>query len=202
MLITTNVFFYLSLRLLTCLPADDFKEGDIIFQQSTSSQSLAIQAATHSPYSHCGLITKRRGVLVVYEAVQPVKYTPLLDWIARGKGKHYVVRRLKQAERILTPSVLQKLRLESSRLYGRDYDLVFGWSDRRIYCSELIWKIYQRATGLELGKLQSLKTLDLSAAPVRKKLIERYGNHIPLDEPIITPAAIFGSPLLQTVKEQ
>ena len=34
------------------------KEGDIIFQTSTSSQSKAIQLATHSKYSHVGIIFK------------------------------------------------------------------------------------------------------------------------------------------------
>jgi hypothetical protein len=31
------------------------QDGDIIFHTSRSSQSLAIQRATHSPYSHMGL---------------------------------------------------------------------------------------------------------------------------------------------------
>jgi hypothetical protein len=24
---------------------------------------------------------------------------------------------------------------------GKDYDLTFGWSDERLYCSELVWKV-------------------------------------------------------------
>jgi hypothetical protein len=34
---------------------------------------------------------------------------------------------------------------------------------------------------------------------VRAKLQERYGQHVPLDEPVISPQAIFESPLLVTV---
>lgn len=36
----------------------NFEEGDIIFQTSMSSQSQAIQLATHSPYSHMGVLFK------------------------------------------------------------------------------------------------------------------------------------------------
>jgi hypothetical protein len=38
------------------MPVHDFKNGDLIFQISTSGQSKAIQLATHSKYSHCGIL--------------------------------------------------------------------------------------------------------------------------------------------------
>ena len=37
---------------------DEIKNGDLIFQTSLSGQSKAIQLATKSKYSHCGLIYK------------------------------------------------------------------------------------------------------------------------------------------------
>ena len=82
---------------------------------------------------------------------------------------------------------------------GRNYDLYFEWSDDRIYCSELVWKIYRNGTGVELGELQQLKDFDLSSPAVQQKLKERYGNNIPKDEKVISPAAIFDSELLYTV---
>lgn len=69
-----------------------------------------------------------------------------------------------------------------------------------IYCSELIWKVYKRATGIEIGKLQQLKEFDLTNELVKKKIKERYGSNIPLNIPVISPAAIFNSELLVTVK--
>jgi uncharacterized protein YcfL len=45
------------------------KDGDIIFQTSQSAQSKAIQAATHSKYSHCGIIYKEGSNYFVFEAV-------------------------------------------------------------------------------------------------------------------------------------
>ena len=91
------------------------------------------------------------------------------------------------------------MRREAARFAGRDYDLTFEWSNDRLYCSELIWKIYDRALGIRLGNLQRLGDFDLSAPAVREKLAERYGATPPLDEPVISPAAIFDSPLLVRV---
>ena len=179
---------------------DKIKNGDLIFQTSLSQQSLAIQLATKSKYSHCGLIFKDQDKLYVFEAVQPVKRTPLDNWIARGQDAKYVIKRLKNADEVLTPQTLQKLKVEGEKLSGKNYDLTFEWSDEKIYCSELIWKIYKRATGIEIGKLEKISDFDLTNPAVKKKMRERYGNKIPTDEIVISPAAIFDSPLLMTVK--
>jgi hypothetical protein len=40
-----------------------------------------------------GIIYKQAGKYFVFEAIQPVKLTPLNDWIKRGKDGHYVVKR-------------------------------------------------------------------------------------------------------------
>lgn len=178
----------------------EIKIGDLIFQTSLSGQSKAIQAATHSKYSHCGLIFKDGNEFFVFEAVQPVKRTPLDKWIARGENGKFVVKRLKNAGQILTPATLQKMKQVSEEFTGKNYDLTFEWSDNKIYCSELIWKIYQRATGLEVGKLQKLKDFDLTNKAVKKKMVERYGNKIPMNEIVISPSAIFESELLTTVE--
>jgi len=81
--------------------------GDIIFQISTSSQSKAIQLATHSKYSHMGIVYEQNNQFLVYEAVQTVKLTPLDSWIQRREGEHYVVKRLIKPNKVL--STYQKL---------------------------------------------------------------------------------------------
>jgi hypothetical protein len=179
----------------------EIKNGDLIFQTSLSGQSKAIQLATKSKYSHCGIIYRENGQYYVFEAVQPVKTTPLDRWIARGKDGHYAIKRLKNADQVLTSETLQKMKLEGEKLRGKNYDLAFGWSDDKIYCSELIWKIYQRATGLEIGQLGKLSDFDLTNEVVQQKIKERYGNKIPLDETVVSPNAIFDSKLLETIKE-
>ena len=178
------------------------RDGDIIFHTSRSSQSLAIQRATGSRYSHMGLIVHRNGRPFVFEAVSTVRLTPLDQWIARGTGHHFVVKRLRNAESVLTPSALGTLRAEARRFAGRPYDLTFGWADDRIYCSELVWKAYDRALGVQIGSLQKVRDFNLSDPAIRAKMRERYGNDIPMDEPVISPVAMFQSSLLLTVAEQ
>jgi hypothetical protein len=175
------------------------ENGDIIFQTSLSIQSKAIQAATHSPYSHIGIVYLKQGMPFVFEAINTVKLTPLSKWTNRGKNGKYVVKRLKNAESILTDSTFSKMEIIGKQFEGKLYDLHFEWTDDRMYCSELVWKIYERATGLKIGELRKLKDFDLSNPDVKKKLKERYGDNIPEDEPVISPESLFESELLETV---
>lgn len=175
------------------------RTGDIVFHTSTSSQSVAVQAATRSPYSHMGIVMLRDGRPYVLEAVQPVGYTPLQAWLDRGRQGRYVVKRPRAP---LSAEAAAGLQQQAARYLGKPYDLTFEWSDERIYCSELVWKLYRSAAGIELAPLATLGSFDLDAAPVRVKLRERYGNQVPLHEPVISPAAIFASPLLETVDQR
>ena len=186
--------------LLACGPsAYEPRNGDIVFQISRSDQSQAIQRAMHSPYSHVGIVYLEAGEPYVYEAVQPVSRRTLDDWVKSGEGEHVVVKRLRDADRLLTPSNLEKMRAEGEKFEGKDYDLYFEWSDDRLYCSELVWKIYQRALGLEIGRPQRLRDFDLSDPIVKAKIEERWGASPPLEEMVISPGAMFDSDRLNTV---
>lgn len=178
------------------------RDGDIVFQTSRSAQSLAVQKATGSPYSHMGIVFLRQGQAVVFEAAGSVRYTPLERWVARGVGAHVVVKRLRDAPKLLDGAALERLRRAARSFEGRPYDAAFAWSDERIYCSELVWKIYRRALGIELGELQQLREFNLADPVVRQKMKERYGERVPFDEPVISPVAIFASPPLATVLER
>ena len=183
----------------TAQVAPQLRDGDLIFHTSLSAQSRAIQLATHSPWSHCGIVYRENGQWQVFEAVQPVKRTPLADWVARGQGGHFVTKRLRDAEAVLTPAALARLKAAGQPMLRHSYDLYFGWADDRIYCSELIWKVYERGLGRRLGQLQHLRDFDLSAPAVQAKLRERYGRNLPLNETVISPVSIFNSPELMTV---
>jgi uncharacterized protein YycO len=175
---------------------ETLRDGDVVFHTSRSAQSVAIQRATKSPYSHMGVILHRDGKPFVYEAIATVRYTPLPKWAARGDGGQYVVKRLKSG---LTRAQTKKLRASAAEFEGRPYDLYFEWSNERIYCSELVWKMYERALGIEIGGRQKLREFDLSDERVRAKIRERYGSKVPLNEPVISPAAMFDSTLLESV---
>ncbi|MDR3626455.1 MAG: YiiX/YebB-like N1pC/P60 family cysteine hydrolase [Ignavibacteriaceae bacterium] len=132
---------------------NQLKDGDIIFQTSLSRQSKAIQLVTYSKYSHCGIIYKINDDYMVFEAVQPIRYTPLAKWIARGDDNHFVIKRLNNADSILTPDNVKKMLKAGESFKGKDYDIYFERSDKNIYCSELIWKVYKRTLGFEIEKL-------------------------------------------------
>ena len=180
----------------------ELQNGDIIFQTSRSGQSKAIQLATKSKYSHMGIIYRTDGQYYVYEAVQPVKLTKLNDWIRRGENSHYVVRRLKNSNEILTVENIKKMKDLGEKFKGRNYDIYFEWSDDKIYCSELVWKIYKETLNIEIGELQELREFDLTNDIVKNKMKARYGDDIPLGEKVISPATMFESDKLVTVVEE
>jgi hypothetical protein len=90
--------------------AEQLRNGDIIFQTSRSELSIPIQKATHSPYSHMGIVLLRNGSPFIYEAIKTVQYTPFRKWVDRGEGGRYVVKRLREADRILTSQAVKRLR--------------------------------------------------------------------------------------------
>ena len=188
---------------ISCSAGNDYepRNGDVVFQTSRSSQSMAIQLATKSPYSHMGIVYVREGEPFVFEAVQPVTLTPLAEWVARGEHGHFVAKRLRDAGSLLTDETLQTMREVGERFAGKDYDLYFEWSDDRIYCSELVWKVFDEGAGIELGRRQTIADFDLTHPAVQAKLKERFGDRIPRDEVVVSPVAIFDAPQLETVYE-
>jgi hypothetical protein len=166
-----------------------WKNGDIVFQQSVSPQCRAIQLATHSEWTHCGVVFIRNGQWVVAEAVEPVVFTPVDEFIARGKKGIVGVRRLSR-----TLSAEQERAMWSfiSEQKGKHYDIGFHWSDAEMYCSELVWKAY-RAAGTELTEPRPMRSFDLSSPLVKSVMKKRYGDNVPLDEPMVSPGDLYQS---------
>ena len=188
----------IALLLSSCGPptAPAVRDGDIVFQTSRSAQSQAIQLATHSPYSHMGVVIFQDGQPFVLEAISHVQLTPMEEWAARGEGGRFVVKRLRDGSILADPAKLSALRKTALSFKGSSYDPYFEWTDERMYCSELVWKAFARGLGIELGATAPLRSFDLSSKLVGRKLTERYGEKVPLDERVISPAVIFDSPLL------
>lgn len=178
---------------------DKIQEGDMIFQTSQSQQCEAVRIATNSKFSHCGIVFIEKGKKYVFEAVQPVKYTPLETWITHGEGNDFVITRLKEASTILNSQTLAKMKAYGKTLNNKDYDLYFEWSDDKQYCSELIWKIYKNGAGIQLCPLQKLKDFNLKDRRVQVILAERYGTKIPLDESVVAPSNLEQSKIVTKI---
>jgi len=183
---------------LSMVHAADLEDGDIVFQRTKSRMSDAIAAASRSEYTHVGVVFHEGGKAYVYEAVQPVKRTPLSEWIKFGVDEKYEVKRIRDREGINFAAVLK----QAKSYIGKNYDSEFRWSDDKIYCSELVWKSYKEAADLELGAPKKLRDFDLSSKLVKQKLVELYQNKIPYDMKVISPECIFSSELLVTVPQK
>ncbi|MEW6412908.1 MAG: YiiX family permuted papain-like enzyme [Candidatus Zixiibacteriota bacterium] len=188
---------------VTCQGSDTsapaLKDGDIVFQDFPSRQSTAVKLATQSEYSHCGVIFFEDGQPIVWEAVQPVRVTPLDEWIERDTTGHYVVKRLRGADTLLNALVIDSMRTIGRSYLGRDYDIYFAWSDSELYCSEFVWKLYHIGAGIELASLRPMGDYDLSHPEVRKIMAQRWGEKFPSDEPVVSPQDLFDSDLLELV---
>ncbi|MFC1504752.1 YiiX family permuted papain-like enzyme [Spirochaetota bacterium] len=185
--------------IVSCDKNDTLKNADIIFQSSNSGQARAIAEATGSTYTHMGLIYNTEEGRFVLEAVQPVSVTRFEDWVQRGDNSHYVVKRLKKYKKYYISENFDKLKEYSKGMVGRDYDLYFEWSDEKLYCSELVYKIYANVFQIELCAKKKLKDFDLDGEAVKELMKKRYGENVPYDETVVSPVDIFNSKLLYTV---
>ena len=149
-----------------------YNQGDILFQESKSDQSKYIKAATDSRYTHCGIIYKKDGKDYVLEASNVVKLTPVQEWINRGVGKHVKVR----------ACPIKDFKIDLKKYIGKSYDTSFSWTDDRMYCSELVYKIYAD-NGIKLCKLRRVS--DYKVGKFKAYLKKRA---ISLNELVVAPS--------------
>lgn len=197
--ILTIVLSALVLSTCSSVNRHTLRDGDILFQDFASSQSEAVKIATGSEYSHCGVVFFDGDRPMVWEAVQPVTITPLTEWIGRDIDSHYVVMRLRDGDKQLSPAAIDAMKSYGRAVMGRDYDALFEWSDDRFYCSELVWKIYSAGAAIELCPLRPIGDYSLENPVVREKLAERYGDLVPLDRMVVAPSDLYNSPLVELV---
>jgi hypothetical protein len=180
------------------------KDGDLIFQRSQSAQAAALEEGTGSIWTHVGTAFKNgKAGWQVFEASRTVTMTPIDDFVRRGKNGAFVIKRL--ASGAPGTKELQKLRSSFAVFAGKPYDIFFEWNNQRIYCSELVWKGYVAALGVEIGKVQRFKDIRLDGPEVRRLIDERLtriGKKVDLEEEIITPVAMFEAPNLVQVHSQ
>ena len=160
------------------------REGDIIFQSLPHEELVdAIEGVTHSPYSHCGVVLLRENRWVVVEAIFDVHETPLLQWMQRGRKAGVAIYRLEPKYTAAIPEFKKRL----ISFEGLPYDYDYAMSDDAIYCSELAYKAFQKATGEEMGRLEKLGDLDWKPF---ERFIQSVQGKLPLDRLMITPASL------------
>ena len=161
------------------------QDGDIIFQSLPRQFDLvkAIEGITHSPYTHCGVVVKRRGKWLVLESIGNVRYTTLWRWVIRGRGGRFAVYRLAARYKPDIPEFVKAM----EGYLGRPYDYQYRLDDESIYCSELVYKGFLKAAGERLGSLVKLGDLDWEPWREVIQKYEGYGKPIPVRREMITP---------------
>ena len=192
--------------LVSCLAAAGpqggyaLREGDIVFSGSPVGQGEAIMAATGSRFTHCGIVFMREGRLMVLEAVQPVRVTTVATFMQTRRPAVVAVRRLKVP---LTPEAGAKAKAWAAAQVGRNYDARFEWGDDKLYCSELVWKVFEQA-GVRLCEPRRVRDYNLQHPKVREVIRARFGANdtLRLDEKVVAPSDLAASPLLEVVPRE
>jgi hypothetical protein len=176
------------------------QSGDIVFHGNSGRQADAIREATDSPFTHCGIVFLQANEWLVLEAVQPVRVTSLERFLARSAPGTFHARRLKSAP---TQEAVDRAWRWGNNLTGRNYDSQFRWDDEKLYCSELVWKVFQHA-GIELCPRRHFRDYHLDRPAVQKIINSRYGSvdKLPADEWVVAPGDIAASPLLMEVPKR
>ena len=172
------------------------QNGDIIFHTSQSSQSDMIQIATESPYSHVGIVYIRDGKPYVYEAIKTMSLTPLDTWVARGIGKKYTVLRPKEE---LSTETLVEMRKVGEKYKNVSYDILFQWSDDKMYCSELVWKVYEQGAHIRLVEPKTFSSYKFDDPKIAEAVKKRWGKNLRPEELVVAPSDLFASPYLVEV---
>ena len=182
---------------LTCAgetPSYKPRAGDILFQSLPHNPLIdAIEGATDSPYSHCGIVVEGANGWAVLEAIGPVREIPLKRWLGQGRGGTHDAYRLRPQHR----KYIDKTIREARKFLGRPYDIQYHFDDEKIYCSELIYKAFKAATeGQELGEVKRLG--ELNWKPFAATIIAIDGG-LPLERRMITPRHLAEAPQLMRV---
>lgn len=173
-------------------PIDNIvKEGDVIFQTTQTTQSKLIQIGTRSRVTHCGIIVMRDGKPYVLETLGTLVVTPIEDFIARGKGGKYWLKR----------SQLEDIKIEYDEYLDKPYDMQFSLCNDTYYCSELVYDIYLKQLNINLcepKRIDDYLILGTERIPQIKETMKERG--ITMDQYAVAPVDIFNSEKLQLVK--
>ena len=172
-------------------PITDVREGDVIFHTSLSSQSPLIQIGTRSRITHCGVVVMRDDKPYVLETSKTLVLTPLDEFVARGWGGKYWLKR----------SDKENIKIEYDHLLGKSYDAAFSFDNDIYYCSELVYDIYKNQLGIELckpKKIEDYLILCMEDIPQLEAYMDSRG--MTKEQYAVAPVDIFNSEYLHSVE--
>ncbi|MEZ0386819.1 MAG: YiiX/YebB-like N1pC/P60 family cysteine hydrolase [Verrucomicrobium sp.] len=153
----------------------------------------AIESVSQAPVSHCGIVVQRGGQWMVLEAYGTVGYTPLPDWLRRGRKGNFFACRFKSEVQVDLPKFIAA----AESYIGRAYDIRYAFGNVEIYCSELPYLAYKRVASKPLGQVKKLGEVNWKPNEAFIRAME--GGALPLERRMITPVDLSQAPELERV---
>ena len=187
-------------------PLDRLQTGDLILRHSEGFSSDIFKGASkrENLYSHAGItIRNSDGTVDVYHMLGGVenpnfnlKKDSVQAFVSPTFAKAFAIYHydLTDEERIHIDSLVRYY-YKSNLQFDMDFDLK---SDKKMYCSELVWKIYKEM-GINLCEPKTFSNYNISSPEVQKAIKQRYGTTFNMDEQVVAPVDIYESSLVKTV---
>lgn len=177
------ILFIISMLLLAgcgnSIDVANLQEGDVVFIESQSSQSPYIKVGTMSKWTHCGVVVNTPEGLKILEASKTVRLTPFAKFIGSARNDNWTVKR---------PDQKLEKSISYSKYLGMPYDLEFKFNNGKMYCSELVWLVYQDQ-GVELCKPRKVSSFICTRIPRVKKLMQK--RNISMEQTAVAPVDLY-----------
>ena len=186
------------------------KNGDIVFQATSSSARDAIMLASASPYTHVGIVEiDGSGRPMVIEAANKVRSVPFDDWMRKGAGRRITIKRVKGLHDEAAKQAVER----AHHYMGRPYDLFFYETRDQIYCSELVHAAFKEGANISVGREEKVGDLNIDTSAAQSLIKKRWKAHplcqatssfkscyrLILDQVLVTPASIARDPQMELV---
>jgi uncharacterized protein YycO len=170
-----------------------FRDGDVVFQKIPGETGDRIAAITASPVTHCGIVIVENDEVKIIDAADVVKSSPVKEWISNGVEKKFALARNESIPADKADNIIK----EAEKMKGKPYDFQYEWDEEKVYCSELVYKSYERGAGIKLCGFKKLGELEYRGHEEFIKTL--MDGQLPLDRQMITPADIYTSGELKMV---
>ena len=175
---------------------EEYQVGDMIMQSDEFKSAAGIKILSGSKFNHVGIVVEKNGQLYVAEALGRVVYTDIDDYIERGEDHVHI-----RLDEDLSESDKTKISSAVRKYIGKRYDAALSWSDDRMYCSELVQKVYKDALDIEVAHERKIKQHAMVAfVPLLKSgmievpaVFSDVVENIDTNEIVVTPADILRS---------
>jgi Permuted papain-like amidase enzyme, YaeF/YiiX, C92 family len=150
----------------------EWKDGDVVAQDSRVENILPLFAADGSGFTHVGVVEARPQGAVVIEATDKVRETPMREFLSRGQGKAFAVFRVGSLSEEQGKAVVAA----AKRQMGKPNDFFLGKSWDQLYSSELV-RLAFSDIGLDIGRLQKMNRVVGDLQPIRSQFLSAWSSN-------------------------